>query len=245
MGGRRADQRATPDRGRADSGRLQVEVRYMAPSGRSSAPRTPYRPTGGSRRHHVQESTPTQEIPAAADLVPNVEAADRFAPNAQPADGATRATRGPRTRTIGLAALAGAIAIGALAIAFVASGGGTQQRLGAGGGDRRLIAPRGADRSRLRVDSARRRLQRPPRARRAGVDARRAWATPSRSPPSTARKLGPRDRERLDPDDRRDRRHRDEGRGDGGRLRPRGRRHASSSARPATTTARTRRPRSW
>lgn len=73
----------------------------------------------------MQEPTPTQEIPAAADLVPNVETADEFAPNADPTDGATRATRGPRTRTIGVAALVGAAAIGALAIAFVASGGGT------------------------------------------------------------------------------------------------------------------------
>ena len=72
----------------------------------------------------MQEPTPTPEIPAAADLVPNVEAADDFAPDAEPAPGAARPTRGPRARTIGLAALAGATAIGALAIAFVAGGGG-------------------------------------------------------------------------------------------------------------------------
>ena len=70
----------------------------------------------------MQEPTPTTEIPADADLVPNVEAADDSVPPLEPAPGATQPQRGPRTRTIGVAALAGAAAIGALAIAFVAGG---------------------------------------------------------------------------------------------------------------------------
>jgi co-chaperonin GroES (HSP10) len=73
----------------------------------------------------VQEPTPTQEVPAAADLVPNVEAADDSAPTLEPAPGATQPQRSPRTRTIGVAALAGAAVIGALAIAFVAGGSGS------------------------------------------------------------------------------------------------------------------------
>jgi hypothetical protein len=72
----------------------------------------------------VQEPTPTTEIPAAADLVPNVEAAADSAPGLEPAPGTTQPQRGPRTRTIGVAALVGAAAVGALAIAFVAGGSG-------------------------------------------------------------------------------------------------------------------------
>jgi hypothetical protein len=63
----------------------------------------------------VQEPTQTTETPAAADLVPNVEAAPD-PPAAAPAP------RGSRARTVGLAGLVGAIGIGALAIAFVAGG---------------------------------------------------------------------------------------------------------------------------
>ncbi len=67
----------------------------------------------------MQEPTPTTEIPAAADLVPNVEAAADPAPDGahDPAPG------GSRARTIGIASLAGAAAVGALAIAFLAGGG--------------------------------------------------------------------------------------------------------------------------
>jgi hypothetical protein len=73
----------------------------------------------------VQEPAPTTDTPAAADLVPNVEAADGVAPSAEPAPApdAAPASRGRRTRTVGVAALAGAAAVGALAIAFVAGGG--------------------------------------------------------------------------------------------------------------------------
>jgi endonuclease YncB( thermonuclease family) len=63
----------------------------------------------------VQDPTPTAEIPAAADLIPNVEATPVEAP----------APRGSRARTIGLAGVVGAIGIGALAIALVAGGPGT------------------------------------------------------------------------------------------------------------------------
>jgi endonuclease YncB( thermonuclease family) len=63
----------------------------------------------------VQEPTPTAETPAAADLIPNVEATPVEAP----------APRGSRARTIGLAGVVGAIGIGALAIALVAGGPGT------------------------------------------------------------------------------------------------------------------------
>jgi len=63
----------------------------------------------------VQEPAPTTEIPAAADLVPNVEAAPA-SPVAAPAP------RGSRARTVGLAGLVGAIGIVALAIALVAGG---------------------------------------------------------------------------------------------------------------------------
>ena len=65
----------------------------------------------------MQEPTPTAEIPAAADLIPNVEAT---AVEATPVE--ATAPRGPRARTIGLAGLVGAIGIGALAIALVAGG---------------------------------------------------------------------------------------------------------------------------
>ncbi len=72
----------------------------------------------------MQEPTPTQEIPAAADLVPNVEAATDSPRTPQP----RTAPPGPRAaRAPGPSASppsAGATAIGALAIAFVASGGG-------------------------------------------------------------------------------------------------------------------------
>jgi hypothetical protein len=72
----------------------------------------------------VQEPGQTTSALGAADDVPNVEAADGFAPSSEPVPGATEAPRGPRPRTIGVAGLAGAAAVGALAIAFVAGGGG-------------------------------------------------------------------------------------------------------------------------
>jgi hypothetical protein len=70
----------------------------------------------------VQEPTPTTEIPAAADLVPNVEATDDVTPGVEAAPATSPGQRVPRARTLGLAALGGAIAIGALAIAFAAGG---------------------------------------------------------------------------------------------------------------------------
>jgi hypothetical protein len=60
----------------------------------------------------VQETTPTTETPAAAEPVESVEPTPVVAP----------ARRGSRGRTIGLASLAGAIGIGAIAIAVVAGG---------------------------------------------------------------------------------------------------------------------------
>ncbi len=60
----------------------------------------------------MQETTPTTETPAAAEPVESVEPTPVVAP----------ARRGSRGRTIGLASLAGAIGIGAIAIAVVAGG---------------------------------------------------------------------------------------------------------------------------
>ena len=81
----------------------------------------------------MQDPTPTAGPPATGDLIPDVEAAPTTesaaaaAGSVVPADPAAEATpapRGSRARTIGLATLGGAIAIGALAIAFVAGGSG-------------------------------------------------------------------------------------------------------------------------
>ena len=78
----------------------------------------------------MQEPTPTASPPAAADLIPNgdaaptTESAAAATESVLPAVEAAPALRGPRARTVGLATLGGAIAIGALAIAFVAGGGG-------------------------------------------------------------------------------------------------------------------------
>ena len=60
----------------------------------------------------MQDPAQTPEIPAAADVVPDVEASPTATPGA----------RGSRARTIGIASLVGAIGIGALAIALVAGG---------------------------------------------------------------------------------------------------------------------------
>lgn len=72
----------------------------------------------------MQEPTPTTEVPAAADLVPNVEAAGGLAPGGAATPGVAPAQGGSRARTIGIASLAGAGVVGALAIAFAAGGGG-------------------------------------------------------------------------------------------------------------------------
>ncbi|MFH1474252.1 MAG: hypothetical protein ABIG85_00155, partial [Chloroflexota bacterium] len=68
----------------------------------------------------MQESTPSTGAPATADLIPDVEAAPAAAPIA--VSTAAPPLRGSRVRTIGLATLAGAIGIGAIAIAVVAGG---------------------------------------------------------------------------------------------------------------------------
>ncbi len=71
----------------------------------------------------MQEPTPTTEIPTAPDPIPNEAApgTESAAPAVAPTERAS-APRMTRGRTIGLAALGGAIAIGALAIAFAAGG---------------------------------------------------------------------------------------------------------------------------
>ena len=68
----------------------------------------------------MQESTPSTGAPATADPIPNVEVTPAAVPVA--VSSAAPPSRGSRVRTIGLATLAGAIGIGAIAIAVVAGG---------------------------------------------------------------------------------------------------------------------------
>jgi hypothetical protein len=78
----------------------------------------------------VQEPTQTAGPPAATEPIPSGEAAPTTGSataateSVPPAAGAAPAPHGSRARTIGLATLGGAIAVGALAIAFVAGGSG-------------------------------------------------------------------------------------------------------------------------
>lgn len=70
----------------------------------------------------MQEQTSISETPAAADVMPNVEAAPTTAPTPSPADRTPQGSRTSRVRTVGVATLVGAIGIGALAIALVGGG---------------------------------------------------------------------------------------------------------------------------
>ena len=102
----------------------------------------------------MQEPAPTAGPPAAGEPIPTGEAApttesaQEATESVVPAADAAPAPRGSRARTIGLATLGGAIAIGALAIAFVAGGSGSSANdaapAGVTDGSPARVAPIGA-----------------------------------------------------------------------------------------------------